>query len=603
MKHVTDQRKRKRWLAPLALCLAVCLAIHPVGLVVQAEENVEENAVSAFWAAADMFWGEDGKQTAFWKASDALWGNEEEGITGVIDEYYQAMENDGDIDGARKNVQDTIAAYKDAYAEVKPAFDEVMAKFNALSDEEKDEVVLWVYDEIYKIYNGDGTEDYVSIEVIYQDTCIEVEKWNYWDNEFQYQNACAAFGSASEVLYGNEEKGITGAIPAYYEAVQNNGDIDAARKVVLEAAGGVEAAYALIEKSYAAMDESYGKIPDDAKSDLQDSYTGATESKQVFNGYYEETLRNVCILKYINSSDEYWMARDLFWESTNNFLGNEEENIAGAHPAYMAALESEAEELDALYQEALAARAAVEEAYETMTIKYNAENEAYDALTEDDQQAPYGDTTAADIHMGNVNDYTTGWVPETYNLIHECEIPAPPRKEEPEPPTPPSDENNKPGTSGTGNSPASATDYYGNSMRSMEQTIAAAEKGSTVKIVTTESVTLTSSVMRALINNPTVSMYLEYTYNGQNYKVLIPAGKAKVVEGIEYYGPLYLYSLFPYDGRETNANTMEYAIAKGDTLTKIARKYNTTVSELVKLNKILNPNRIRAGQKIVLPAK
>lgn len=41
-----------------------------------------------------------------------------------------------------------------------------------------------------------------------------------------------------------------------------------------------------------------------------------------------------------------------------------------------------------------------------------------------------------------------------------------------------------------------------------------------------------------------------------------------------------------------------YVVKKGDTLSAIAAKYNTTYQELAKLNNIKNPNKIYAGQKI-----
>ena len=41
-----------------------------------------------------------------------------------------------------------------------------------------------------------------------------------------------------------------------------------------------------------------------------------------------------------------------------------------------------------------------------------------------------------------------------------------------------------------------------------------------------------------------------------------------------------------------------YTVVSGDTLSKIAKKYNTTHQELAKLNGISNPNRIYVGQKI-----
>lgn len=57
--------------------------------------------------------------------------------------------------------------------------------------------------------------------------------------------------------------------------------------------------------------------------------------------------------------------------------------------------------------------------------------------------------------------------------------------------------------------------------------------------------------------------------------------------------------------KEENLNSSEvvYTVVAGDTLTKIARRYNTTVDSLVKLNNIANPNLINVGQKIRIPSK
>lgn len=50
----------------------------------------------------------------------------------------------------------------------------------------------------------------------------------------------------------------------------------------------------------------------------------------------------------------------------------------------------------------------------------------------------------------------------------------------------------------------------------------------------------------------------------------------------------------------TSIKTQEivYIVKKDDTLSSIAKKYNTSVSKLVQLNKIKNPNLIMVGQKI-----
>ena len=45
-------------------------------------------------------------------------------------------------------------------------------------------------------------------------------------------------------------------------------------------------------------------------------------------------------------------------------------------------------------------------------------------------------------------------------------------------------------------------------------------------------------------------------------------------------------------------NKVYYTVKKGDTLTGIARKYNTTYQKLAELNGLKNPNLIRVGQKL-----
>ena len=44
--------------------------------------------------------------------------------------------------------------------------------------------------------------------------------------------------------------------------------------------------------------------------------------------------------------------------------------------------------------------------------------------------------------------------------------------------------------------------------------------------------------------------------------------------------------------------TKYYTVTKGDTLSSIAKKHNTTVAKLLELNNIADPNKIYAGQKI-----
>ena len=54
------------------------------------------------------------------------------------------------------------------------------------------------------------------------------------------------------------------------------------------------------------------------------------------------------------------------------------------------------------------------------------------------------------------------------------------------------------------------------------------------------------------------------------------------------------------NGNVNNSNTIVYTVVYGDTLSEIAYKYNTTVSNLVAINNISNPNLIYPGEKITI---
>ena len=49
-------------------------------------------------------------------------------------------------------------------------------------------------------------------------------------------------------------------------------------------------------------------------------------------------------------------------------------------------------------------------------------------------------------------------------------------------------------------------------------------------------------------------------------------------------------------GTSSTANTGQYRVVRGDTLTKIARQHKQTVNSLMKMNNIKNPNNIKVGQ-------
>ena len=53
-------------------------------------------------------------------------------------------------------------------------------------------------------------------------------------------------------------------------------------------------------------------------------------------------------------------------------------------------------------------------------------------------------------------------------------------------------------------------------------------------------------------------------------------------------------------GNEVTKKAKAYTVKKGDTLSGIAKKYGTTVNKLVLLNGIKNPNKIYAGQVLII---
>lgn len=58
-----------------------------------------------------------------------------------------------------------------------------------------------------------------------------------------------------------------------------------------------------------------------------------------------------------------------------------------------------------------------------------------------------------------------------------------------------------------------------------------------------------------------------------------------------------------HNGNPTECNTQTHTIKKGETLSKIAMLYNTSISEICSINNIKNPNNISTGQVLKLPKK
>ncbi len=142
-------------------------------------------------------------------------------------------------------------------------------------------------------------------------------------------------------------------------------------------------------------------------------------------------------------------------------------------------------------------------------------------------------------------------------------------------------------------------------MTSLENRIASAVPGTTVKVTRDQNINaLSNSVMQQLVRRGDVALEMEYTYEGVDYRILIPAGMA-VDDTTPWYGPLYLAAYFSCDsgsdGGVDNGTASVYIVQRGDTLSKIAGAHNTTVARLaVKNPQIKNVNRIMPGQIIVV---
>ena len=57
------------------------------------------------------------------------------------------------------------------------------------------------------------------------------------------------------------------------------------------------------------------------------------------------------------------------------------------------------------------------------------------------------------------------------------------------------------------------------------------------------------------------------------------------------------------EGGATTQKYIRYTIIKGDTLGKLAKRYGTTVDELVRINHIKNKNLIITGHTLLIPVK
>ncbi len=153
-------------------------------------------------------------------------------------------------------------------------------------------------------------------------------------------------------------------------------------------------------------------------------------------------------------------------------------------------------------------------------------------------------------------------------------------------------------SSGTGSSAVSGYKAYENKVAAQ---IEEAQPGSTI-VMEKGTTTLSNSVMQELLKKGDVSLRLEFTYNGEEYIIIIPAGAA-LDNDIPWYGPLYLAQQFGNSAKAeaAPASGVTYAVKSGDSLNKIAAENNMTLAELLAKNpQIKDADKISVGQNINL---
>jgi LysM repeat protein len=99
------------------------------------------------------------------------------------------------------------------------------------------------------------------------------------------------------------------------------------------------------------------------------------------------------------------------------------------------------------------------------------------------------------------------------------------------------------------------------------------------------------------------TIYTDFKYTGSsNYlnrgDILLGNGHTAIVLSD---GPYTVDNVQPESSVSSNVADTVYTVQAGDSLSKIATKYNTTYQKLAEYNNISNPNIIRVGQKIKIP--
>ena len=102
---------------------------------------------------------------------------------------------------------------------------------------------------------------------------------------------------------------------------------------------------------------------------------------------------------------------------------------------------------------------------------------------------------------------------------------------------------------------------------------------------------------------PKQRLFVGYEYSGKK-PVEAPADSSKTTSSIDSTAvtspPARVQSEKPETGSQKD---IVYIVKKGDTLNSIAKRYNTTIKELMTYNGIKNANAIQIGQKIKIPKR
>ena len=98
----------------------------------------------------------------------------------------------------------------------------------------------------------------------------------------------------------------------------------------------------------------------------------------------------------------------------------------------------------------------------------------------------------------------------------------------------------------------------------------------------------------------------------ENINADIEAGNIAVRAVVKVYARVnymvqkkFLVDVYPIEGEvpKKKASITIYVVQSGDTLWKIAKKYNTTMQEVARVNQIEDPNVIKVSQKLIIPGR